>query len=69
MYRIPRIQSTVLKKFNKPKSPSKDASIPLGRLKKAITEGDREGGAWVEKKTRRGRGEHDQVLDWVEEQE
>ena len=28
------------KKFNKPKSPSEDASIPLGREKKVITEGE-----------------------------
>jgi hypothetical protein len=30
MSRIPRIQSTKLKKVNKPKGPSKDASILLG---------------------------------------
>jgi hypothetical protein len=35
-YRIPRIQSAELKKFNKPKGPSEDSSIPLGRKKKAI---------------------------------
>ena len=35
-YRIPRIKSTELKKFNKPKDPSKDASILLFREKKAI---------------------------------
>jgi hypothetical protein len=35
-YRIPRIQSTELKKVNKPKGPSEDAIIPLGREKKAI---------------------------------
>jgi hypothetical protein len=38
-HRIPRIQSTELKKVNKLKSPSEDASIPLGREKKAITGG------------------------------
>jgi hypothetical protein len=37
MYRTPRIQSTKLKKVNKPNSPSEDASNPLGREKKAIT--------------------------------
>jgi hypothetical protein len=37
MYRIPKIQSTVLKKVNKLKYPSVDASVPLGREKKAIT--------------------------------
>jgi hypothetical protein len=29
------VQSTELKKVNKPKGPSEDASIPLGRKKKA----------------------------------
>ena len=34
------MQSTELKKFNKPKKgPSEDASIPLGREKKAIMGG------------------------------
>jgi hypothetical protein len=42
MYRITKIQSIELKKFNKLKCPSKDASVPLGREKKAIT--NREGG-------------------------
>ena len=31
-----RIESTELKKFNKPKGPSKDVSIPLWRENKAI---------------------------------
>ena len=44
-YRIPKIQSIELKKFNKLKGPNEDASVPLGREKKAITRG-REGGAW-----------------------
>ena len=35
MYRIPRIQSTELKKVNK----QEDASMPLGREKKIITGG------------------------------
>ena len=39
-YRIPKIQSTELKKVNKLKGPSEDASVPLGREMKAIT-GDR----------------------------
>jgi hypothetical protein len=43
MYRIPRIQSIELKKVNKPKSQSKDASIPLGREKKAIMAGEGRG--------------------------
>jgi hypothetical protein len=38
-YRIPKIQSTELKKVNKLKCPSEDASVPLGREKKAITSG------------------------------
>jgi hypothetical protein len=36
-YRIPRIKSTELKKVNKLKDPSDDASVLLGREKKAIT--------------------------------
>ena len=45
-YRIPKIQSTEFKMLNKLKCPSEDASVPLGREKKAITsgEGGREGG-------------------------
>ena len=39
-YRIPKIQSTELKKVNKLKDPSEDASVPLGREKKAITSGE-----------------------------
>ena len=52
-YRIPKIQSTELKKVNKLKCPSEDASVPLGREKKAVMgeeggrdlsgKGDREG--------------------------
>ena len=38
MYRIPRIQSTELKKVNKQKGPRKDASIPVGKEKRAIRE-------------------------------
>ena len=33
-YKLPRIQSTKLKKVNKEKGSSEDASIPLGREKK-----------------------------------
>jgi hypothetical protein len=40
MYRIPKIQSTELKKLNKRKCPSEDASVPLGRENKAITSGE-----------------------------
>ena len=38
-YRIPKIQSTELKKVNKLKCPNEDASVLLGREKKAITIG------------------------------
>jgi hypothetical protein len=34
-YRIPKVQSTELKKF-KQKCPSEDASVPIGREKKVI---------------------------------
>jgi hypothetical protein len=40
-YRIPKIQSTELKKLNKLKCPSEDAKVSLGREKKAITSGER----------------------------
>jgi hypothetical protein len=39
------MQSTELKKVNKPKAPSEDASIQLGRKKKAEGRG-REGPRW-----------------------
>ena len=39
-YRIPKIQSTEPKKFSKLECPSEDASVPLGREKKAITSGE-----------------------------
>jgi hypothetical protein len=35
--RIPKIQSTEVKKVNKLKGPNEDASVPLGREKKATT--------------------------------
>jgi hypothetical protein len=40
MYRIHKIQSTDLKKLNKLKGPSEEASVPVGREKKAITSGE-----------------------------
>ena len=64
-YRIPKIQSTELKKVNKLKCPSEDASVPLGREKKAITsgEGGRDLGGKAEgRQGSRGRGEPDLVL-------
>ena len=44
-----------------PKVTSRDASVPLGREKKAIRK-RREGGTWVGKGTGQGIGKHDQVL-------
>jgi hypothetical protein len=41
---IPKIQLTELKQVNKLKGPTEDASVPLGREKKATTKG--EGGTW-----------------------
>jgi hypothetical protein len=41
-YRIHKIQSTEFKRLNKLKCPSEDASVPLGREKKAITSRERE---------------------------
>jgi hypothetical protein len=37
MYRIPKIQSSELKKDNKLMGPREDTSVSLGREKKAIT--------------------------------
>jgi hypothetical protein len=36
-YRIPKIQSTELKRINKLKGPSEDSSVPLGWEKETIT--------------------------------
>jgi hypothetical protein len=60
-YRIPKIQSTELEKVNKLKGLSENASVSLGREKKAITR-ERERGTWVGKRTGQARGEHDLVL-------
>jgi hypothetical protein len=38
-YRIPKIEFTELKKFNKLKCPNEDVSVPFRREKKAITRG------------------------------
>jgi hypothetical protein len=40
MYRIPKIQSTELKNINTLKRPNKDASVLIGKEKKAITIGN-----------------------------
>jgi hypothetical protein len=53
-YRIPKIQSTELKKVNKLKGPSEDTSVPTGREKKAITNG--KGETDLEGKVDRGLG-------------
>jgi hypothetical protein len=62
-YRIHKIQSIKIKKFNKLKSLSEDTLVPLWREKKANRSG--EGGTWEGKWTVRslgGRGEPDLVL-------
>ena len=66
-YRIPRIQSTEIKKFNKPKGPGEDSPIPLEMEKKAITGRGKEGGYWVGMGIGMGRGEYDAVLGGVGE--
>jgi hypothetical protein len=53
-YRISRILSTELKKVSKLKGPSGDASVTLGREKKAITRGR---GSEEHEWERGGRGE------------
>ena len=40
LFRMTKVQFTELKKLNKVKCPSKDASVPLEREKKAITSGE-----------------------------
>jgi hypothetical protein len=67
-FKIHKIQSTEFKRFNKLKGPSEDASVPLGREKKAITNG--EGGkslrgkmdTWEDGEVMGGRGEPDLLL-------
>ena len=63
--RIPKIQTTELKKINKLKGPNEDAPVPLRREKKAITrgEGRREGGTWVEIGQEEGSGDPTLALD------
>jgi hypothetical protein len=48
-YRIPRIQPRDLRKFNKQKGPSEDASIPLRRGNKIIMGGSKREGPGREK--------------------
>jgi hypothetical protein len=70
-YRLPKIQSTELKKFNKLKCPSEDASVPLERGKKTIIRG--EGGTELRGKVNRGRrkwgGEGNLIWYWVKEKD
>jgi hypothetical protein len=63
-YKIPTIQSIELKKVHKLKCPSEDASVPLGREKKAITSGERRRGleGKVDRAGSGGRGGPDLVL-------
>ena len=71
MYRIPKIQSTELKKLNKRKCPSEDASVPLGREKKAITsgEGGRDLGRKVDGMGQWWWGEGNLIWYWVREKD
>jgi hypothetical protein len=57
-------ESTEHKKINNLKSPSENASIPLGRGKKAITRG--EGGTWVGNVIG-GREDENMIWYWVGE--
>jgi len=61
-YRIPKLQSTGLKKINKLKGLMENASISLGREKKASTMGER--GIWLGKGTGVGR-EQNMTWFWV----
>jgi hypothetical protein len=73
-YRIPKIQSTELKKVNKLKCPSENASVSLERERRKLSPVGREGGRELGRKVDgregvngehgvRGRGEPDLVLD------
>jgi hypothetical protein len=65
--RIHKIQSTELKKVNKQKGPSEDASVLLEREKKAITRGG-EGGRDLGGKVDGGR-ERNMIWYWVREKD
>ena len=68
-YRRPKIQSTELKNLNKLKCPSEDASVPLGKEKKAITngEGGRDLGWKVDREVGAVGGEGNLSWYWVRE--
>ena len=66
-YRIPKIQSTELKKINKLKCPSEDSSVLLGRENKATSKwGEREGSG---KGRGWGREEGNMIWYWVGEKD
>ena len=66
-YKIPKIQSTELKKVNKLKSLRENTSVPLGREKKATTraEGERNLGEKGDKVVVEGY----MTLNWVGEKD
>jgi hypothetical protein len=66
-HRISRIQSIELSKVNRLRDTSEDISIPLGREKKAIIGGGREGGSWMGKGTEREEG--NMIRYWVREKD
>ena len=70
-YRIHKIQSTEFKRLNKLKCPSEDASVPLGREKKAITssEGGRDLGGKVDRVGGSGGGQGNLIWYWVREKD
>jgi hypothetical protein len=70
MYKIPKIQSIELKKPNKLKCPSEDASVTLGREKYGITsgEGGRDLRGKVDEVGGRG-GEGNLIWYWVREKD
>lgn len=55
-------KTTDHKKFKKKAGPSKDASIPLRRVKKIITGGQKEGGILVRRWEVEEKEEQDEVL-------
>ena len=70
--RISRIQSTELKKVNKPKDPNKVASIPLGggrgeRRQSQWRRGGEEGRYLCGRGDREVKGEHDSIGGWGQE--
>jgi hypothetical protein len=70
-YRIPKIQSIEFKRLNKLKCPSEDISVPLGREKKAIINGEgmRDMGGKVEGVGGEWRVEENLICYWVREKD